>query len=418
MDSITDFKGLALPAPIQASLDLMGISEPTPIQAQAIPIAMNGGDLIGLAQTGTGKTFAFCLPMIVGLDKPEHKDSCALILTPTREIAIQVSEVLKQLTSKMTGRWKPVLVIGGVGMRPQEEGLRRQPRIIVSTPGRLVDHIRNGVARLSNVRFLVLDEADRMLDMGFAPQLREVLNELPKERQTLLFSATFPKGIEELSQKYLTNPARIEVGGGHSQPIESVEQLAREINETDKYNELIEVLREREGTAIVFMRTKHRTKRLAEKLMRQGIAADCIHGDRSQNQRQATLAAFKEGRVRVLVATDIAARGIDVPNVGFVLNYDIPNVPEEYIHRIGRTGRAGATGVAISFVTAEDASEWRAIQRLINPETRDQVERPAARRPQQQQQQRSRRPQQQRGGAVSKTAKRNHFKRGAGPKKP
>ena len=368
MDALTSFDSLELPLPVKKALEHSQISIPSPIQAEAIPHAMLGKDVIGLAQTGTGKTLAFCLPLVTLMDRNGDQDDCALILAPTREIAIQVTEVIKHLTLKMTGRWHPVLVIGGVGMQPQRDGLKKKPRFIVATPGRLVDHMREGHTELENVKFLVLDEADRMLDMGFAPQLNEVLRGLPRERQTMLFSATFPKEIEDISQKYLISPVRVEVGPGHSVPIESIKQETRELEEEQKFDTLLDIIAKTEGTMIVFTRTKYRTEKLARNLEKNSISAGRLHGDRSQAQRQNTLRAFKEGEIRILVATDIAARGIDVPEVGHVINYDIPHVPEEYIHRIGRTGRAGATGISISFITPEVREEWRAILKLIDPE--------------------------------------------------
>ncbi|MFP5457827.1 MAG: DEAD/DEAH box helicase [Bacteriovoracia bacterium] len=368
MDALTSFDSLDLPIPVKKALAHSEITKPSPIQAEAIPHAMLGKDVIGLAQTGTGKTLAFCLPLVTLMDKNGDQDDCALILVPTREIAIQVTEVLKHLTAKMTGRWHPVLVIGGVGMTPQIDGLKRKPRFIVATPGRLLDHMREGHAQLSNVKFLVLDEADRMLDMGFAPQLNEVLRGLPRERQTMLFSATFPKEIEEISKKYLSSPVRVEVGPGHSKPIESITQETRELEEDAKFDTLIDIIKQNTGTMIVFTRTKYRTEKLAKQLDKNGISSGRLHGDRSQSQRQSTLKAFRDGEIRILVATDIAARGIDVPEVAYVINYDIPHVPEEYIHRIGRTGRAGATGTSISFITPEVREEWRAILKLTNPE--------------------------------------------------
>jgi superfamily II DNA/RNA helicase len=368
MDTLTSFDSLNLPIPVKKALEHSNITIPTEIQAQAIPHALSGRDVIGLAQTGTGKTLAFCLPIVVQMDTNGDNGDCALILTPTREIAIQVTEVLKHLTLKMTGRWHPVLVIGGVGMQPQIDGLKKSPRFIVATPGRLLDHMQEGHANLNNVKFLVMDEADRMLDMGFAPQLKKILIGVPKERQTMLFSATFPNEIAEITHRYLQEPERVEVGPGHSIPIGTVTQETRELVEADKFDTLVNIINEREGTMIVFTRTKYRTEKLARSLDRLGITSGRLHGDRSQSQRQTTLKAFKDGEFRVLVATDIAARGIDVPEVAYVVNYDIPHVPEEYIHRIGRTGRAGATGIAISFLTPEVREEWRAILKLIDPE--------------------------------------------------
>lgn len=368
MDQLTSFDSLDLPPPIRKALAHSNISVPTPIQAQAIPHALLGKDIIGLAQTGTGKTLTFCLPLVTQMDKAGDQDECALILAPTREIAIQVTEVLKHLTLKMTGRWHPVLVIGGVGMQPQVDGLKKKPRFIIATPGRLVDHMEEGFKGLESVKYLVLDEADRMLDMGFAPQLNKILKGVPSERQTMLFSATFPNEIADISQKYLKDPIRVEAGPGHSVPIDTIKQETRELEEDAKFDTLLDLIKTTEGTMIVFTRTKYRTEKLARNLEKNGISAGRMHGDRSQSQRQTTLKAFRDGDIRILVATDIAARGIDVPEVGHVINYDIPHVPEEYIHRIGRTGRAGAEGHAISFITPEVREEWRAILKLIDPE--------------------------------------------------
>ncbi len=421
MDALTSFDSLELPIPVKKALSVSNISTPTPIQAEAIPRALAGSDVIGLAQTGTGKTLSFCLPIVTLMDKNGDNDEAALILAPTREIAIQVTEVLKHLTAKMTGRWHPVLVIGGVGMQPQIDGLRKKPRFIVATPGRLVDHMREGHAKLSNVKFLVLDEADRMLDMGFAPQLNEVLRGLPRERQTLLFSATFPKEIEEISKKYLNSPVRVEVGPGHSVPIESIAQETREMTEDQKFDQLLDIIGKETGNLIVFMRTKYRTEKLARNLEKLNISAGRIHGDRSQSQRQTTLKAFKDGDIRVLVATDIAARGIDVPDVGLVINYDLPNVPEEYIHRIGRTGRAGASGKAIAFITDECREEWRDILKLINPELYAKTPR-VANTPKPEKPQQNRGPRQhgqhgQRGGHQGARHEQRHEQRAARPQR-
>jgi ATP-dependent RNA helicase RhlE len=355
------FAELKLPEQLEKALAAMAFETPTPIQAQAIPVALTGRDLIGCAQTGTGKTAAFGIPMITTLLSRPDRD--ALILVPTRELAAQVASVLEQL-AKFLPEMKMTLLIGGVAMKPQLKSLARKPRIIVATPGRLLDHLRSRSARLDRTAMLVLDEADRMLDLGFAPQLQAILRFLPRERQTLMFSATLPPDIERLARDYLRDPQRVQVGPV-SQAVPKIEQKIREVSGGDKNSALLDELNARQGTALVFARTQHRTDRVARYLESYGVEVARIHGGRSQGQRNRALDGFRDGTFRVLVATDIAARGIDIDHVAHVINYDLPNVPEDYIHRIGRTGRAGRSGEAISLISHEERPLWRDIQKLL-----------------------------------------------------
>lgn len=359
------FKELLLPQPLERALVAMNYKQPTPIQAQAIPVALTNRDLIGCAQTGTGKTAAFCIPIISNLLKAPRKT--ALILVPTRELAAQISEVLGNLT-KYIPNLQPVLLIGGVAINPQIRALWKKPRIVIATPGRLVDHLRRGNISLSTAEILVLDEADRMLDMGFAPQLNEILRFLPKNRQTLLFSATIPPDIQKLAAKYLKEPIRITVGP-IAQPVQKIMQSVIQTTTASKNSMLVEELNARKGSVLIFARTKKRTDRVAKFLCESGYKAGRIHGDRSQRQRTDAIDRFRDGHFRILVATDIAARGIDISHIAHVINYDLPMVPEDYIHRIGRTARAGAQGQALSLLTPEDKSHWGEIARFLAKRT-------------------------------------------------
>lgn len=357
---MTDFSTLQLPEELAQALTAMDFSTPTPIQAQAIPIALAGKDIIATAQTGTGKTAAFCIPMIARmLLDPE---ACAVILSPTRELALQTEDVLRKLT-RFTPEIRSVLLIGGASMIPQLRALDRGPRIIVATPGRLIDHLERRSVELNLASILVLDEADRMLDMGFAPQLNQILRYLPKVRQTLLFSATFPPEAQKLAGKYLNQPERVTVGVVAA-PAPKIRQAAISTSSQEKNNVLLDQLNKREGAVLVFARTKRRTDRIAHYLNQYGHAVTFIHGDRSQGQRNMAIAGFRSGRFRILVATDIAARGLDIPQIAHVINYDLPEVPEDYVHRIGRTARAGADGEAISLVAPEERQQWQRIARL------------------------------------------------------
>jgi ATP-dependent RNA helicase RhlE len=335
---------------------------PTPIQTQAIPVALRGQDLLGCAQTGTGKTAAFLLPILQRLRGGRRGTLRALILTPTRELAAQVAE-----SAATYGRHLPLsaaVVFGGVGIVPQIQRLRRGVDILIATPGRLIDHMERGTVRFSGLEVLVLDEADRMLDMGFLPDVRRILKALPQSRQTLFFSATMPAEIERLIHETLNSPVLVEAGP-RARPVDAVRQVACPVDQERKEDLLCHLLLESNlHHVLVFTRTKARADRLARNLRRTGRRIAAIHGNKSQNARTRALRQFKEGDIDVLVATDIAARGLDVDGISHVVNYDIPNVPEDYVHRIGRTARAEATGDAISLVSAQEAAFLRDIERL------------------------------------------------------
>ena len=359
------FKELSLPPIILKALDELKFTEPTPIQTLAIPTAIEGRDLIACAPTGSGKTLAFLLPFLSKMDP--RNPAMALVLTPTRELAIQISQVLKKLAERLPHGIRASLVVGGESMRGQIKALSARPQIIVATPGRLVDHLQRGTVNLRKVSYLVLDEADRMLDMGFAPQLDKILEEVPDERQTLLFSATLAPPIRKLAEKRMQDPAFLEVRQSTETLSPQIEQRVIEVTRDDKGDALIRELEAAKGSVIVFVRTKIRTERVARLLRNSGVSSTLIHGDRSQGQRRYAIEGFRNGEFRVLVATDVAARGIDISHVGHVINFDLPQMPEDYVHRIGRTGRAGASGIAISLVTDEEKPLWRAIEHFIDP---------------------------------------------------
>ncbi|MGH7259501.1 MAG: DEAD/DEAH box helicase [Nitrospiraceae bacterium] len=339
-----------------------GFIHPTSIQAQAIPHALEGRDVLGCAQTGTGKTAAFVIPMIERLAAMPKGQPRALILVPTRELAIQVQGVIDQL-----GRGMHIFattIVGGADMQAQVRGLRQRPDILVATPGRLLDHMWNGTVNLAPMKILVLDEADRMLDMGFAPQINQILEAMPEERQTLLFSATLPADLNQLAKANVKNPVQVMV----ARPATTATGVTQAVHHTthdSKANLLVSLLGADKDSVLVFTRTKHRADKLGRLLGSAGHKVAVIHGNRSLPQRRAALEGFKRGTFRVLVATDIAARGIDVANIGHVVNFDLPNCPEDYVHRIGRTARMHATGRATSFVTAEDREQLRAIEKLL-----------------------------------------------------
>ncbi len=339
------------------------ITEPTPIQAQAIPPALEGRDVVAIAQTGTGKTLAFGLPSLTRLAKNKNAGTRMLVLTPTRELAIQVASVLGPLGEPHG--LHATCVYGGVGYEPQTKALRNGAPIVIATPGRLIDHINQKNVRFDNVSILVLDEADRMLDMGFIPDIKRILNALPKQRQTMMFSATFPKEIARLAGDFQRDPVRIEVGAV-SRPADDVTQRVYAVDQNRKVDLLCDLLGHvGVESTLVFIRTKHRTDRVAKKLKQQGLKAMPIHGGRSQSQRNQALNAFREGKCNVLVATDVAARGLDVQGITHVINFDIPKTTEDYVHRIGRTARNKAKGDAITFVAPEDVKALRDIEREL-----------------------------------------------------
>jgi ATP-dependent RNA helicase RhlE len=356
------FDDLGLKPEVLAAVREAGYTHPTPIQHEAIPLALRGRDLIGLAQTGTGKTAAFTLPIIDRLlDGPRR--TRVLILTPTRELAAQVDESFTKY-SKGSGL-SVVAVYGGVGLEPQEKALRRGVDVVVATPGRLIDHLERHNVSFENLEVLVLDEADRMLDMGFAPQINRIVAQIPPYRQTLLFSATMPPEVEALARKYLRKPIVVQVGR-RSEAASTVTHAVYPVPKDKKSALLIELLNKPEmDSVLVFTRTKHGADRVVRHLERANVNAVAMHADKSQGQRTKALEDFKSGRVRVLVATDIAQRGLDISGISHVINYDVPQQPEDYVHRIGRTGRAAATGDAYTFMSADEIAMVRTIERII-----------------------------------------------------
>lgn len=353
-----NFASMQLLPALITTLNKQGITIPTPIQGKAIPVGLTGQDVLGIAQTGTGKTLAFGLPVLQQLDK---KGGRALILLPTRELAHQVNDSLRSLCNTLA--FSTAVLIGGESMGRQIRDLRQQPEIIIATPGRLMDLFDQGRVNLEEISYLVLDEADRMFDMGFAPQITEIIKHIPKQRQTLLFSATMPESVIKLIKMNMKNPARIEIAP-QGTTAANIEQGIYLTKRDFKGPLLIALLREAGGTALVFSRTKHGATKINKFLRANGFTAAEIHSDRSQSQRREALHGFKTGRYDILIATDIAARGIDVPNIGLVINFDLPDNPEDYIHRIGRTGRAGQKGRALSFATPDQRGMLRIIEKV------------------------------------------------------
>ena len=359
------FSSLELNNAILKALEDKGYTTPTPIQEQAIPIVLQKSDLLGVAQTGTGKTAAFSIPIIQQLEEREveHREIRALIVTPTRELAIQIEENIEAY-SKYT-KLKNTVIFGGVKQHEQVRKIRNRVDILVATPGRLLDLMNQKIVSLRKLEIFVLDEADRMLDMGFIHDIKKILKELPKKRQSLFFSATMPDNIQQLSKQILYKPKKVEVTP-ESTTAETVEQKVYYTNRSTKKNLLLSLLKNpKMKQVLVFARTKHGADRLARDLSRKKINAAAIHGDKAQNHRQRSLKNFKSGELRVLVATDIAARGIDIDKLNYVVNYDIPNIPETYVHRIGRVGRAGETGIAISICEPEENAFIKDIEKLI-----------------------------------------------------
>jgi len=358
----SSFHTLGLSEAILQDLAAAGFSSPTPIQEQAIPPALAGRDVIGCAQTGTGKTAAFVIPMVERLAVLPKGQPQALILAPTRELALQTLTTIEKLGRSR--RISATVIVGGADMQAQVRGLRQRPEILIATPGRLLDHMWNGTISLASIKILVLDEADRMLDMGFAPQINQILDALPEERQTLLFSATLPADLARMVQANVNNPVRVMVTPSAT-TADGITQAIHHISHDAKGDLLLSLLGSDKDTALVFTRTKHRADRLGRMLGSAGHRVAVLHGDRSLSQRRAALEGFKRGTFRVLVATDIAARGIDVANIGHVINFDLPNCPEDYVHRIGRTARMKTTGRATSFVTREEHQQLQDIERLL-----------------------------------------------------
>ena len=357
------FEGFDLNPVLNASLARMNFTQPTPIQAQAIPLALEGRDVMGSAQTGTGKTAAFAIPVVEKLMTTDV--DCALILTPTRELGKQVMDIMHQLLGPKSGI-KTAFLIGGEPMGKQINALNRRPRLVVGTPGRINDHLERGNLYLDDTTFLVLDETDRMLDMGFSVQLDRIFKYLPNERQTLMFSATLPQNILKMSEQYLNNPERVAVGST-TDPSKNIKQEIIRIDENGKYDELVNQLDKRSGSVIIFVKTRHNTEKLAKRLSQMGYEAEAIHGELRQSRRDRVIRDFRAQKYRIMVATDVAARGLDIPHIEHVINYDLPQVAEDYIHRIGRTARAGAEGEALCLISPQDGRKWHAIEQLIDP---------------------------------------------------
>ncbi|MBU0721988.1 DEAD/DEAH box helicase [Patescibacteria group bacterium] len=356
----SDFKGLGVSADILNVLKILKIDTPTPIQVKSIPVALSGQDMVGVAQTGTGKTFAFGIPMIERLLLERGQ---GLVLLPTRELASQVDENLRKLGSRLGLR--TAALIGGQTIGSQAQSLKRNPHILICTPGRLIDHLKRGWVKLDYIKVLVLDEADRMFDMGFAPQIEEIIKRIPKTRQTLLFSATMPRAILRLASTHMSMPVHIEVAPSGT-TVECVDQEVYVMKKENKYMQLEKILKQYKGSVLVFARTKYGAKHLANNLKQSMHEVAEIHSNLSFNQRKESMAGFKSKKYRILIATDIAARGIDVSGIELVVNYDLPDDSGDYVHRIGRTARAGNPGKAISFATPDQWKDIRNIERLIN----------------------------------------------------
>jgi len=356
---MTTFDELGVIPGLVEALKKLQITTPTPVQEATISLALAGEDILASAQTGSGKTLAYSLPLIMKL--LQNPQSTGLILAPTRELALQVEQMIRKVSS-----FKTVLLIGGMPMGKQLSDLRRRPQIIVGTPGRINDHLERGTLNLGSTRMLVIDEADRMLDMGFGIQLDRIAEYLPENRQTLMFSATLPPNIDKLSKKYLRDPKRVAVDTSN-QPAPKIKQEIIHTRTADKFGELLKQLDAREGSIIVFVRTRRATERLSKELNEKGHLSDAIHGDLPQRRRDRVIQGFRSSKSRIMVATDVAARGLDIPHVMHVINYDLPECPEDYIHRIGRTGRAGAEGNALCFIAPEERYKWSAIAKLMDP---------------------------------------------------
>jgi len=357
-----NFDQFNLDARLNAAIKHAGFKIPTPIQEKAIPLALEGRDLIGTAQTGTGKTAAFVLPILQKLLTGPRRRTRALIVTPTRELAEQIHRMIRSLRGST--KLRSMTVYGGVGAAHQIDMLRSGVEIVVACPGRLLDHLRNKHAKLNNVEFLVLDEGDRMLDMGFLPDIKRILQYVPQQRQTMLFSATFPKEIEKLIAQNLDHPVRVAIG--LSMPANTVDHTLYPVPHHLKKQLLVRILNETDtDSVLIFARTKHRTRRLADQIKKTGFKVTSLHGDRTQGQRQSALKGFRQGRYQIMVATDIASRGLDIDGISHVINYDMPDTADAYIHRIGRTGRAERSGEAFTLCTPEDKPTIKKIEKIM-----------------------------------------------------
>ncbi|WP_137389804.1 DEAD/DEAH box helicase [Rhodoligotrophos defluvii] len=414
---MTTFSELGLPAPILKTLERQGYEQPTPIQAQAIPHLLNGRDLLGIAATGTGKTAAFALPILTRLAERRqplrNRSSQVLVLSPTRELAQQIAESFQVYGESL--RIRVAVIVGGSSFGRQAQTLQRGVDVIVATPGRLLDHAEQGTLRLDAVQFFVLDEADHMLDLGFIPAVRRIVRNLPAERQNLFFSATMPKEIAGLAAELLDNPERVAVTPAAT-PAERIDQKVVHVAASHKTRLLTQILGGKSAERVlVFTRTKRGADRVVASLDKSGIASAAIHGNKSQPQRQRALAGFKSGQTPILVATDIAARGIDIDGITLVVQYDLPEVPETYVHRIGRTARAGASGMAVSFCAPDEQHLLRAIEKVTRrtiPAERDHTSGEPAAAPSPQQ--RNRGPVQNRRPAQAQPARHGHGQRQQG----
>jgi superfamily II DNA/RNA helicase len=357
------FKDFNLTPSVLDQINKLGFKEPTPIQDKSIPYILSGRDVLGSAGTGTGKTGAFGIPLIEHL--LSDTSNAALVLLPTRELALQVVRALQDFIGKST-KLQAALIIGGEDMGRQIRELKASPKLVVGTPGRINDHLKRGTLNLKNVNFLVLDEMDRMLDMGFGVQLEAIAKYMTAERQTVMFSATMPKDIKRLAEKYLNDPITVSIESSNKSPT-NIKQEEVTLNQDEKYPHLVKELGRRSGTVIIFIKTKYSAEAMAKKLRRDGHEAESFHGDLRQNKRNKVISRFRRQDYRILVATDIASRGLDIPHIEHVINYDLPQCPEDYIHRIGRTARAGASGNALNFLSRSDSKKWDAIQRMLDP---------------------------------------------------
>ena len=380
---MTTFQDFALPEALQHKLDALGFDKPTPVQERAIPAALEHRDILGSAQTGTGKTAAFSIPLLTKI--MNHADVYGIIVTPTRELALQVDEQIRAFLSAKS-KIRSVVLIGGASIERQVQALGKRPKIVVGTPGRIIDHLERKSLNLSGFNYVVLDETDRMLDMGFSAPIAEIFSHVSEDRQTLLFSATLPKNIQKISAQYLQNPVRIEMGQVNSVG-DNIVQSTQFVSKDGKFEMLVDALREHDQSAIVFMNSKFATEKMAKRLKSAGITAEAIHGDLRQSKRERVISNLRDNKFRVLVATDVAARGIDVPHIHQVINFDLPRQTEDYIHRIGRTGRNGAQGIALNLATRDDMEKLNDIERLINPKAAKSAHnrpagKPASKKPQ------------------------------------
>ncbi len=375
---MTTFQDFALPEALQHKLDALGFDKPTPVQERTIPAALEHRDILGSAQTGTGKTAAFSIPLLTKI--MNHPDVYGIIVTPTRELALQVDEQIRAFLSAKS-KIRSVVLIGGASIERQVQALGKRPKIVVGTPGRIIDHLERKSLNLSGFNYVVLDETDRMLDMGFSAPIAEIFSHVSEDRQTLLFSATLPKNIQKISAQYLQNPVRIEMGQVNSVG-DNIVQSTQFVSKDGKFEMLVDALREHDQSAIVFMNSKFATEKMAKRLKSAGITAEAIHGDLRQSKRERVISNLRDNKFRVLVATDVAARGIDVPHIHQVINFDLPRQTEDYIHRIGRTGRNGAQGIALNLATRDDMEKLNDIERLINPKAAKSAHnRPAGKQP-------------------------------------